>query len=288
LWLIFDLIARLAAEIFWFQEVGYLRVFGLRLLAKGLLWALGGISAAYLWGNLALAQRLSRSEGNKEDGGTRGHEGHGGELPITNYQLPTSNSKSKIQNSYTLQPSRLQFRFFLPLVLGLNLLVGLILFHYGQVAVRYWHPDLNVPNVSPLIPKLFQPELIWQLGRQIGSDVWFVVLLVGLAIALLVYPWFLLRAIAVVLSAIMGLVLSGQWANVLQYFHPTTFNSSEPVFNRDISFYIFALPIGELLEFWLIGLFLYGFVAVTLTYLRVWSKPVGRGSAQQRRNMAES
>ena len=69
------------------------------------------------------------------------------------------------------------------------------------------------------------------------------------------------------MSVILSMVLSGHWAKVLQYLHPTVFNSSEPVFNQDVSFYIFALPLGELLEFWLVGLFLFGLVAVALSYL---------------------
>jgi hypothetical protein len=53
----------------------------------------------------------------------------------------------------------------------------------------------------------------------------------------------------------------------LQYFHPTPFSASEAVFNQDISFYIFSLPVWELLELWLTGLALYGFVAVFIIYL---------------------
>ena len=65
LWLIFDLVAHLGAEIFWFQEIGYLQVLLLRLQTQGLLWAIAfSITAVYLFGNLALAQRLlTRSEG---------------------------------------------------------------------------------------------------------------------------------------------------------------------------------------------------------------------------------
>ena len=241
LWLIFDLISRLGAEIFWFQEVGYLQVFLLRLKTQGVLWAIAfGITACYLLGNLALAQRLKYPKPQAFEVGASG---------------------------WTPQPKEIGLRWLLPLVLGLNLLVGLMLFHYCQVAFSYWHPNFNRNYVSPLIPALFRPEVVWQLGKQLLSQSWYLGLLLGLAIALFIYPQFLLSAIAVVMSAILGLVLSGHWALVLQYFHPTPFNSSEPVFSRDISFYVFALPIWELLEFWLVGVFLYGLVSVTLTYL---------------------
>ncbi len=89
----------------------------------------------------------------------------------------------------------------------------------------------------------------------------------GVAIAILIYPQFLLTAIAVVFSPIFAFILFQHWPKVLQYFHPTPFNSTDPLFGRDISFYIFSLPLWELLELWLMGLCLYGFVAVALTYL---------------------
>jgi hypothetical protein len=239
LWLILEAICRWGAEFFWFEEVGYLQVLLLRLKTQGLLWALAfSITAFYLVGNLLLAQRLSGGVGERGRGG----EGESGR--ITSYQLP----------------------IFLPLVLGLNLLVGLLVLHYGQVTLPFWHPDWNLPN-SPLISTLFRPEIILPLARQIGAQKELVGLLLGLLIAISIYPRFWLLAIALLMSVIFATVVSGQWARVLQYLHPTTFNSTEPVFNRDISFYVFALPIWELLEFWLVGLFLYGLVAVTLTYL---------------------
>ena len=248
LWLILEGVSRWGVEMYWFQEVGYLQVLLVRLRTQGLLWAIASsVTALYALGNLALANRLCGRAGSVGSG-FRGEWESG---RITDYQLPTTHYPLPI---------------FLSLVLGLNLLVGLLLWHYGQIAWQYWHPDLNLPSDTPPIPSLLNPELILSLARQIGSQIWSIGVLLGLVIGS-IYPRFWLGAIAVVMSVIFPTVLSGQWARVLQYFHPTTFNSTEPVFNRDISFYIFALPIWELLEFWLVGLFLYGLVAVTLTYL---------------------
>ncbi|WP_258183910.1 UPF0182 family protein, partial [Chroococcidiopsis cubana] len=87
LWLFFDLVARLGAEIFWFQEVGHLPVLRLRLLTQGLLWAIGsGITALYLLGNLVVAERLIESRGKRAEGA---EEAEGA----------IQNSKFKIQNS---------------------------------------------------------------------------------------------------------------------------------------------------------------------------------------------
>jgi hypothetical protein len=249
LWLILDLVARLGAEIFWFQEVGYLQALKLRLLTQGLLWAIAfGITALYLLGNLVLAERLVSYQ-----------------LPVTSYQLPVTSYQSTVNR----QPSthyQLPLHLFLPLVLLLNLLVGLLLWHYSQIAWQYWQPDLNLPNVSPLIPKLFRPASVLSLGERLVTQGWALGLLAGLTIALLFYTRFFLWAIAVLFSAIFGLILSAHWTRIWQYLQPTAFHSSDPVFHRDLSFYIFTLPLGELLEFWLVGMFLYGLVAVALTY----------------------
>lgn len=263
LWLLFDLGCRLGAEIFWFEEVGYLQVFLLRLLTRGTLWVVvAGISAVYLLGNLALANRLKYPRDLKIE-------------PVRRKEFKSSDLKNFLSPQYSTgditssADSRrfpgLRLRWLLPLALALSLLVGFILAYYVEIALSYW--NLAVNKASLPATALFQAEVIWQLGKQIISQVWYLGLIVGIAIAILIYPQFLLRAIAVVLSILFAQVLYPHWAKVLQYFHPTAFNKTEPLFGQDISFYVFSLPVWELLELWLMGLFLSGFVAVILTYL---------------------
>jgi uncharacterized protein len=234
LWLGLDLFAHLGAETFWFQEVGYLQVWQLRLLTQVLVWVTtSSITALYLLGNLKFARRLR-------------------------YTQPPGIMRS---------PS-IKLNWLLPGILGLNALVVLLVTHYGKVAWSYGQPrNFSLPNISPSIPPLFTLESVWQMCQQLSGQSLTIGLVVSSAIALLIYPDLLLNAIALLLSATMGLVLSGHWANILQYLRPTAFNRSEPLFNRDISFFIFTLPIWRLLEFWLVGLCLYGSIAVALTYL---------------------
>ena len=234
LWFSFDLASRLVAEVLWFQEVGYLRSFEVRLLMQGVLWAIAvGISASFLLGNLAIARRLK-------------------------YPKPQVIPETASEG--------IGLVWLLPLALGLSLLLGILLTHYGQIAATYWHPNFSLPSVSPVVPTRFKPEVIWQIGSQWRS-LWQLGLIGVLAIALILYPQPLLAAIAVAMSVGFGLVLSGHWGKILQYFHITAFNYSDPLFDQDVSFYVFVLPIWQLLEFWLIGLFLYGLVAVCLLYL---------------------
>ncbi|MFS8120645.1 MAG: UPF0182 family protein, partial [Microcoleus sp.] len=76
-----------------------------------------------------------------------------------------------------------------------------------------------------------------------------------------------LRAIALLLSLAIGLIASSRWIEILQYFHAVNFNTTDPLFNQNISFYVFVFPILEFLSFWLTVVFLYGLVSGALTYL---------------------
>ncbi|MBD2725191.1 UPF0182 family protein [Nostoc sp. FACHB-892] len=264
LWLLLNLGSRLGAEIFWFQEVGYLQVFLLRVVTRGVLWiVVAGVTAAYLLLNLAVAQRLKYSPSLKIEEVRREEAELSSELK--NFLTPHYSRRNEIQ---TVTPQRLKpfrLRWLLPLAVVLSFLIGLMLAHYGQIALFYWNSPVNQASLP--IPSLFRPETIWQLFRQIVSQVWYIGLIGGVMIAILIYPQFLLTAIAAVFSPIFAFILFQHWPKVLQYFHPTLFNSTEPLFGRDISFYVFFLPVWELLELWLMGLCLYGFVAVSLTYL---------------------
>lgn len=241
LWLGFDLVSHLVAEVFWFYEVGYSSAFFLKLKTQLGLWVLvAGVSLGFLIVNLNLAHKLKYPK-----------------LQATNVEairkLPP--------------PETIRLSWLLPIVLGLSLLVWLIVLHYGQVALSYWHSDLTLPSVLPPLPPLFAPNSIWQLVLRLYPQLGLLGLLVVLALLIIVQPQFWLSAISVVMSFTFGLVLSGHWGGVLQYFHPTAFNRSDPLFEQDISFYIFTLPIWELLEFWLVGLFLLAICSVTLIYL---------------------
>ncbi|MBW4618646.1 MAG: UPF0182 family protein [Cyanosarcina radialis HA8281-LM2] len=251
-----ELLTRIGGEILWFQEVNYLRVFGLRSIAQVVLFALVfALSTSYLWGNLALARWLkSEREGGRE--GERAKKGKRGENSSLNTPHSTLNT-SQTPNFFL----PLGFRWLLGLTLGLSLSIALLVIHYGQVTVSQWQVN---PTSAPVV---FAPESIWHLMQQVVSQVWFSILLLGIAALIAIYPQQVLRAIALVLSVLFGLVISRQWGRVLPYFYATPFQQQDPVFSRDISFYIFALPVWELLEFWLIGLCWFGFAAVTLSYL---------------------
>jgi uncharacterized protein len=243
---------QLVAESLWFQEVGYLPVFLLRLTTQGLLWlGVTVVTIVYFRWNLKLAQRLKYPSPETD------------EVSNPFAKLSPRIRRSKPDSS-PLSVLSLRLRLLLPLTLGLSALVGLLLTHYGQLAVSYWQQgNASVPNSI----STFNLFTIWQAGQQISTQVWSSVFAIVAAIAVLIYPQVCLNAIAVILSTLLGFIAAQHWGTVLQHFKPTGFNATEPLFDRDIGFYIFNLPFIELLVLWLTGLTLYGFLAVTLTYL---------------------
>ena len=56
-----------------------------------------------------------------------------------------------------------------------------------------------------------------------------------------------------ILSLIFGSVAWGRWEIFLKFFNSTSFGEVDPLFGRDISFYVFTLPIYEFIQGWLMG-----------------------------------
>jgi uncharacterized protein len=241
LWLSADLLSRLLAEVLWFDDVGYLQTFRVRLTTQIALWTIvTTVSILFLLSNFALADRLK-------------------------YDKPPK------AISYTLP---LSLRWLLLIAVTFSFLIGLILLHYGQVIAGYWQTNRDLLSVTPPLPPRFGWQTLWQILQPLlglaerGISLWIQLgLLVLIIMSLLINPRVLLRTIAVLLSFCFGFMLAKQWMRVLLFLHPISFGQTEPLLGRDISFYMFALPILELLEFWLVGLFLFSLAAITLTYL---------------------
>ncbi|NQE37045.1 UPF0182 family protein [Microcoleus asticus] len=255
LWLVFEFASRIAAEILWFQEVGYLQVFLLKLKTQGLLGAIAiAVSSAFLLGNLALARRLQ-------------HPAEKMKSPVAG-ALFASLRANKTGKNYELPvaKSQITFSWLLLAVFGLSSIATLTVIHCGLLAANsltYFGIADNLP--APSVQLGIQS--IQQIGVQLFSRWWELGLLLGTMLAVAIKPDFCLRAIALVLSLAIGLIAASRWTNVLQYLNPTNFNTTDPLFNQNISFYVFILPILELLGFWLTVVFLYGLVSCALTYL---------------------
>ena len=244
-WLAFELAAHLIGEMLWFQEVGYLSTWLKRLQTQFGLWVVViSISALFFLGNLQLAQRL------------KGHF----ISKVEQRNAPTS----------VLPPSQsraIRLPLLLLIVLGCELLIGLMLLYYSQAAHAVWQVGYSLPTVTPPLSPFFKLQSLGQVLLQIYENIWQLGALLGVVILLLVNAQFWLKAIAIALSLALGWAIAGNWTIVLPAFYSTAFNQSDPLLGRDISFYIFYLPLWKLLDFWLGGLCLYSLLAVALIYL---------------------
>ncbi len=79
-----------------------------------------------------------------------------------------------------------------------------------------------------------------------------------------IWPWAIIGRIqrvvkinvilgTVLLSLIFGLVAQGNWLVLLRFFDGQPFGITDPVFYREISYYVFSLPFLHLLRGWLLG-----------------------------------
>ena len=250
-----DIVTYFVAEGLWFRSVNYLGAFWLRLRAQLILGitAFGG-SLLFAGINLWRAQELSFDD-------------------------------------HCIVPSRENRRRgiglgrLLPIAGALALLLSGSVLYHGQLALARWH-YITVEPLPPL-PLWLNIDTLWPILRELITEPWQGGLLLTLMLGMLIYPRVGIALSTLVLSLSFSLVLSSQWSRVLPALNPTSFNQSDPLFQQDISFYIFRLPVLELGEFWLSGLFLSTLVAVALIYLLAGNslsqgRFLGFSAAQQR------
>ncbi len=233
--LFFDAIINLQAERLWFVEVNYLEVFWLRLRSELLLGIIPiFVTLLFTWGNLTLADRAK--------------------------PLPPPGDRASRLGSLGLVGL---------LTVGgtLSFLVGVQLIYQGQIARDFWRQSTTLYDSAtplPLWPKL---QLFSVVGQIFITQPWLLIALGVSTVAFLLYPRQLGRLAAALMSLGYGLILAKQWPSVLLALDPVPYDRIDPLFNRDISFYIFRLPVLHLVEFWVVGTLFFTLVSVYLVYL---------------------
>lgn len=71
---------------------------------------------------------------------------------------------------------------------------------------------------------------------------------------------------AILVSLIFGMVAQGQWLTVLRFTNGQPFGINDPVFNKEVAFYVFSLPFLQLLRSWLMGAVIVTFLGSTGIY----------------------
>ncbi len=235
-----NLVASFVAEAYWYQNVDYFRPFRIRLVTQ---IGLGLLAFGGSFGLLLSSQLLA-------------HRQSWGRSP------PSIDTLRSIPTFGFLRLWKL-----LLLVVTLGISVGIMLIYHGRIAISHWHPQFGVYRVPTAVPIKFNPTAAWEMVQLFGAQPWLVVGLIVLVVLLLVYPQAVLMAIALLMAIGFGVVMSEQWTRLLFFFNPTLFDQTDPLFNQDISFYVFQLPTWELLAFWLVGLFAMAILSIALIYL---------------------
>ncbi|MBA7636217.1 hypothetical protein ES703_43832 [subsurface metagenome] len=70
-----------------------------------------------------------------------------------------------------------------------------------------------------------------------------------------------------IISLIFGLVAQGNWQLLLRFFNGQPFGIADPVFYREIGFYVFSLPFFHLLRGWLLGVLIVTLLGTVGVYL---------------------
>jgi uncharacterized protein len=240
-WLVFDLVSHFTTEVLWFWEVDYLSVFWLRLNTRLWLWAIAFlICGSFLVGNLFVASQ---------------YQHHNNQLNIREIPL-FSPIPAKTKTS------SLKLNFLLPTILILSLLAAWVVVDFSQQVWDIWHLNLKLPNQVWKLPNSLQ-VVSKEFGfSEISIPIIPVALLIAIALGIWMLPLLSLNILAFVIALLLAFIFSAHWDKFLQFFHATPFNLTEPLFKADIGFYIFQLPIWELIESCLLKVFIYNFVSI--------------------------
>jgi uncharacterized membrane protein (UPF0182 family) len=77
----------------------------------------------------------------------------------------------------------------------------------------------------------------------------------------------LISGIALFLAFTFASAAAGQWEELLVYLNRVPFDIADPLFNRDVGFYIFELPIYQFIQGWLMSLLLVTMLGVVPIYI---------------------
>lgn len=104
----------------------------------------------------------------------------------------------------------------------------------------------------------------WRLALKIGTNEFRAA--TGDDGAVLV-PSLYVTVCALFLSLLAGFGMLPEWPVVMQFLHRVPFGDSEPIFGRDIGFYVFSLPFLKMLQSWFSSMTLFSLVGSVILYL---------------------
>ena len=128
--------------------------------------------------------------------------------------------------------------------IGTGLLAFVVLYVNFRIAARVGRNDLFVPFLAQSNPEApDQPTIPHYIMRPI------------------------MLGVAVLGGLFTGLVMAGHWETVLRFIGRSDFGITEPIFHHDVSFYVFSVPMLELIAGFLQTLVVLTLIAVLSAYV---------------------
>lgn len=92
-------------------------------------------------------------------------------------------------------------------------------------------------------------------------------------------PWFggIVIAVLALIAFLSGLAASTQWPMFQQFVHAQPFGVTDPIFDRDVGFFVFRLPVYQFVESWLFGWLVLIFLAAAAAYYLRYAPMMLRG-----------
>ena len=196
-----------------------------------------------------MAQDFPRNNGNGVDG-SGGNGGGGGEpVPFDRGQMPTSTLK------------------WAGVIIGLLVLFGIFSFGRGVYTDLMWFESLGfrpvfvtvtVTRISLFIIGTLSTAIIltaslWVAHRFSVGEV-NLPLPPEMAVSLRRAVVLGAVVITIILSLIFGSVLASQWELFLRFTNSVPFGQTDPVYGRDLGFFIFNLPMYSFIQGWIMGI----------------------------------
>lgn len=255
------IIAQIYGENLWFQELGQQAVFWRRVRWQS---GIAVVCAALSWAFLRYQVHLAQ------------HRAYPQALPREQSQpvpllvgagsrylpLPTAPAPRLAHARPLLLP------VLLPLIMGLQFVLVALVMYYVFVTIQVWTPDYTLPNITPAVPRPFHLNWLFTNLQNFRAQFLLTACVGLLTVIGLWRGTILLPNLILLISGVWGFLLSGNWSRLLLSLNLQAFSGADPQFHRNISFYIFRLPLWQLLESWWRGLFLFSLLVVVLIYLK--------------------
>ncbi|OFW57316.1 MAG: hypothetical protein A2W01_01625 [Candidatus Solincola sediminis] len=90
-----------------------------------------------------------------------------------------------------------------------------------------------------------------------------------------------LLALSILISFIVGWISARQWENVLQYFNQTAVGKTDPIFHKDIGYYLFQYPLQRYFGGWLFTSLIFIILITAVIHFLYGAINVGAGKKQR-------